>query len=149
MVMQLIELCHDHTPEQLLQLPAVRERAALYAEHAEQAEEQIVRCGERHGNLLVLDLRGEETIWPTNRFTVYALFPEVNISVHVMWGVGKLNTVFAIGKSVLDRSSATNVGELALKYGGGGHEAAGTCQVEHENSEKVLRELIDRITGDG
>ena len=96
-----------------------------------------------------LDLRNEEIIWPTNRFLVYALFPQCNISIHAMWGLKKQNTVFATGKSILDRSSKTNVGELMLTYGGGGHEAAGTCQVENEDAARVLQELIDKINADG
>ena len=65
-----------------------------------------------------------------------------------MWGLKKQNTVFAIGKSILDRSCATNVGELCLTYNGGGHTAAGTCQVNNEQSEAVLAELIARINDD-
>jgi nanoRNase/pAp phosphatase (c-di-AMP/oligoRNAs hydrolase) len=36
-----------------------------------------------------------------------------------------------------------------LKHGGGGHHAAGTCQVENDRSEEVLAELVARITEDG
>jgi nanoRNase/pAp phosphatase (c-di-AMP/oligoRNAs hydrolase) len=79
---------------------------------------------------------------------VYALFPASNISIHVLWGKQKQNTVFTIGKSIFDRSCSTNIGELALEYGGGGHAAAGTCQVDHENAERVLEELIARINAD-
>ena len=97
----------------------------------------------------MLDLRGEETIWAANRFMIYALFPQTNISIHVLWGVQKQNTVFATGKSILDRSSKTNVGELMLKYGGGGHQAAGTCQVDNDKAEAVLSQLIAQINQDG
>ena len=75
--------------------------------------------------LVVLDLRKEETIFAGNRFMIYALFPQCNISIHVMWGLKKQNTVLATGKSILDRSSITNVGEEMLEYGGGGHDAGG------------------------
>ena len=57
--------------------------------------------------------------------------------------------MFATGKSILDRSSATNVGELMLAYGGGGHEAAGTCQIENEHAEQVLGELVAQLNQDG
>lgn len=80
---------------------------------------------------------------------VYALYPECNISIHQMWGLKKQNTVFAIGKSILKRDSQTNVGELCLRYGGGGHEAAGTCQISHEEAPGVLREIISTINHDG
>jgi nanoRNase/pAp phosphatase (c-di-AMP/oligoRNAs hydrolase) len=130
-------------------LPDVKERVDIYLNHADKAKEQILRCTTVHKNLAVLDLRQEETIWATNRFMIYALFPQANISIHVLWGVQKKNTVFATGKSILDRSSKTNVGELMLSYGGGGHEAAGTCQIEHDQAESVLQALITRINQDG
>ena len=102
-----------------------------------------------HGNLVVLDLRDEETIYPSNRFEIYALFPQCNISMHVLWGLSGQNTVFAIGKSIIDRSSATNVGALMLEHGGGGHQAAGTCQVDNADSAAVQAELVARINADG
>jgi len=135
--------------EEVFENPHVAERVALYNAHAERAEEQIKRCSTVHGNLVVLDLRDEEVIHPTNRFTLYALFPQCNISIHVLWGLRQQNTVFATGKSILDRGSKTNVGELMLSYGGGGHEAAGTCQVENDDAPRVLEELITKINADG
>jgi nanoRNase/pAp phosphatase (c-di-AMP/oligoRNAs hydrolase) len=149
LMMDLIKYCHNHGIEEILQLPDVKERVDLYFEHDEKAKEQIKRCSTVHKNLVVLDLRNEETIYATNRFMIYALYPQTNISIHVLWGVQKQNTVFATGKSILDRSSRTSVGELMLKYGGGGHEAAGTCQIENVQAEKVLKELIATINADG
>lgn len=149
LMMDLIKYCRNHGIEDILALPDVRERVDLYFEHAAKAREQILRCATVHGNLVVLDLRDEETIYATNRFTIYALFPQTNISIHVMWGVQKQNTVFATGKSILDRSSKTNVGELMLQYGGGGHEAAGTCQVANDQAGVALQALINRINADG
>lgn len=149
LMMDLIAYCSDHGIHDILGLPDVKERVELYFEHAERAKAQIRRCSTVHGNLVVLDLRNEETIWATNRFMIYALFPETNISIHVMWGLQQKNTVFATGKSILDRSSRTHVGELMLQYGGGGHEAAGTCQVDNDRAATVLAELVERIRRDG
>jgi len=148
LMMQLIDYCREHSIEEILQLPDVVERVELYGEHAEKARDQIERCSKVYGNLVVLDLRDEETIYATNRFMIYALFPQCNISIHLMWGLKKQNTVFAIGKSILDRSCITNVGELCLGYGGGGHQAAGTCQVENAEAEGTLQELIATINAD-
>ena len=149
LMMDLIDYCRNHGIADILELPDVRERVDLYFEHAIAAKEQILRCTTVHKNLAVLDLRGEETIYATNRFMIYALFPQTNISLHVLWGVQKQNTVFATGKSILDRSNRTNVGELMLKYGGGGHHAAGTCQVANEQAEAKLKEIITQINADG
>jgi nanoRNase/pAp phosphatase (c-di-AMP/oligoRNAs hydrolase) len=130
--------------------PAGRRRARGPVLRAcEKAKEQIRRCTTVHGNLAVLDLRHEETIFAVNRFMIYALFPDTNISIHVMWGVQKQNTVFATGKSITNRSSRTNIGDLMLQYGGGGHENAGTCQIPNDQADAVLRELITRINADG
>ena len=149
LMMDLIKYCHDHDIEEILELPDVVERVDLYFEHTAQAREQIERCAKVHGNLLVLDLREEETIFAVNRFMVYAMYPETNISIHVLWGVQKQNTVFATGKSITNRSSKTNIGELMLAYGGGGHENAGTCQVDNDRAVTVLQELVARINQDG
>ncbi len=149
LMMELIDVCTTLSVEEILELPDVAERVDLYFEHTGRAVEQIKRCATVHGNLVVLDLRDEEVIHPTNRFTIYALFPQCNISIHVLWGLRQQNTVFATGKSIIDRGSRTNVGELMLSYGGGGHEAAGTCQVENDEAVRVLGELVERITTDG
>ncbi|OAN51436.1 exopolyphosphatase [Paramagnetospirillum marisnigri] len=149
LMLDLIGYCRNHTIEEILVLPDVVERLQLFESHAERAEHQLIRCTRMHGKLAVLDLREEETIYAANRFMIYALFPESNISMHVMWGAKKLNTVFAVGKSILDRSSKTDVGHLMLEYGGGGHDAAGTCQVETGRAEAVKAELIGRITSVG
>lgn len=149
LMMQLIDYCRNHSIEEILALPDVRERTDLYFEHDSKARQQIQKCARVHGNLVVLDLRNEETIYTTNRFTLYALYPKTNISIHVLWGLKQQNTVFAVGKSILNRSSNTNVGELCLQYGGGGHLNAGTCQVANDQAEAALQALIQKINADG
>jgi len=149
LMMDLIDYCRNHGIDEILQLPDVVERIELYRDQEIKARAQIEQCATVHNNLVVLDLRQQETIWATNRFMIYALYPQCNISIHVLWGVQKQNTVFATGKSILDRGSRTNVGELMLKYGGGGHNAAGTCQVENDQAEPVLQALVTQINSDG
>lgn len=149
LMMDLIAYCRNHMIDDILKLPDVQERIAVYQEHAPLAREQILRCSRVYDNLVVLDLRNEETIYATNRFMIYALFPDCNISIHAIWGMRQLNTVFATGKSIVNRTSRTNIGEMMLEYGGGGHENAGTCQVPNEDAERVLRELILKITAEG
>jgi nanoRNase/pAp phosphatase (c-di-AMP/oligoRNAs hydrolase) len=149
LMMQLVDACTTMPVEEILATPDVAERVELYRAHAERAKAQIRRCATVHGKLVVLDLRDEPVIHPTNRFTIYALFPQCDISIHVLWGLRQQNTVFATGKSILDRSSRVNVGELMLAYGGGGHDAAGTCQVDNDRAEAVLAELVERIGAEG
>ena len=145
LMMALIDYCKDHTIDQILALPDVKERVDLYREHEQSFKEQIKRCSTVYGDVVVLDLREEEGIFAGNRFMVYALFPQARISVHVLWGKLQQNTVFAVGKSILDRSSAANIGTLMLEYGGGGHENAGTCQVPHAESKRILGELVEKL----
>ncbi len=149
LMMDLIDYCRNHNINEIMQLPDVKERSDMYFEHDAKFKDQLKRCVTVHGKLVVLDLRHEETIYAGNRFVIYALYPECNISIHVLWGLKQQNTVYATGKSILDRSSKTSVGELMLQYGGGGHMNAGTCQVENDKAESVLKELITKINADG
>ena len=149
LMMTLIEHCRNHGIEEILQLPDVEERIELYFEQEEKFKEQIRRCSTLKDNLVILDLRDESIIYAGNRFMIYALYPIVNISMHVMKGKMGQNTVFAVGKSIFNRTSRTDIGKLMLKYGGGGHANAGTCQVDNDVTDKVMNELIDSITQDG
>ena len=150
LMMKLIdELMQHHTIEDILNLPDVKERVDLYEDHKMKFKEQIERCSKVHKNLVMLDLRKEPTIWAGNRFVVYGLFPQCNISMHVMWGKNKQNTVLAVGKSILNKTSKTDVGNLMLEYGGGGHPAAGTCQINNLKAEEKIAEIIGRINADG
>jgi len=149
LMMDLIDYCKNHSIDQLMELPDVKVRADMYFDHEERFKDQIQRCSKVYGNLVVLDLRHEEVIFAGNRFMIYALYPDCNISIHVLWGVKQQNTVFATGKSIVNRSSKTNIGELMLQYAGGGHQNAGTCQVENDKATAVLNELIVKINADG
>jgi len=146
LMMQLIDACIDHQEvDAILDLPDVSERADLYRDCSLMFIEQLHRVSHVEGDVVIVDLRDEETIHAGNRFMVYALYPEARVSVHIIWGRQRLNTVFACGKSILDRTSPVDIGEVMLRYGGGGHLAAGTCQISHEDSERVLAEIVTAL----
>lgn len=146
LMMQLIDACIElQDVQDILALPDVTERSQLYHECSTRFVEQLHRVCRLDGDVVLVDLREEEVIEAGNRFMVYALFPEARVSVHIIWGRQKLNTVFACGKSILDRTSPVDIGEVMLRYGGGGHLAAGTCQVPHDETERVEREIIDAL----
>lgn len=150
LMMQLIDYCRDHDKiEDILNLPDVKERVELFNDQQPKFKSQIERCTRVRGNVAVLDLRNEETIYAGNRFVIYAMFPQTNISIHVLWGKNKQNTVFAIGKSILNKTSKTNVGALCLSHGGGGHNAAGTCQVDNLKSDEILEDIVKKLNKDG
>jgi nanoRNase/pAp phosphatase (c-di-AMP/oligoRNAs hydrolase) len=147
LMMQLIDSCLDMSIGEILNSPDVAERVTLYQQHADAAAEQIRRCSVVHDDrVVVLDLRAEQIIHPTNRFLLYALHPQATVSIHVLWGLKHQNTVLAVGRSIIDRSSQLDIGSLMLAHGGGGHQAAGTCQIDNHHAELVLAELVHTIT---
>jgi hypothetical protein len=145
LMMDLISYCRDHDIAQILTLPDVKERTDLYFAHQEPFQQMLRHCSSVFDRLVVADLRQEETIYAGNRFMIYALYPQCTVSLQVMWGLRRQNTVFAVGQSIINPTAHINIGALMLEYGGGGHHAAGTCQVENEKAEQTLSELIRRI----
>ncbi len=145
LMMELIDFCRNHTIEEILENPDVRERTDLYFEHQQAFNDQMKNCGRQEGCVLLMDLRDQDIIYAGNRFVKYALFPDCSISIQVMWGFRGQNTVFTVGKSIFNRSCQLNIGELMLEYGGGGHANAGTCQVDNEKADDVLKELLERV----
>ena len=138
LMMQLIdEVLQQGSVEQILAGPDVAERVTLYRDQSTLFVEQLRRVCTTAGDLVIADLRDEDVIHAGNRFMIYALFPECRVSAHVIWGKQRQNTVIAMGKSILDRTSPVDVGALMLSYGGGGHEAAGTCQVPPHMTDEV------------
>jgi len=146
LMMELVDAFRSMTIEEIMELPNVKERVELFFVQQEIFKRQIQSCAEVHDKLVIVNLQNEETIYAGNRFMIYALYPECNISIHQMWGRQKQNSVFAVGKSVLNRTCSINIGELMLRYEGGGHANAGTCQIDNEQAEDVKQELIDVIT---
>ena len=149
LMMQLIDACRVHDIEEILRLPDVRERVELYMAQQPAFLEQLERVCTVHGNLVVAELRDEETIYAGNRFMIYALNPQCNVSMHVMWGLRRQNVVMAIGGSILNRTCRTHIGELCLHYGGGGHRNAGTCQVPTEEADLVRDRLVSALVAAG
>ena len=147
LMMQLIDYCLEHTIDEILELPDVKERVDLYFEQADLFKAQLQRIAKVYDKVVVLDLRNEEVIHAGNRFMIYALYPETEISVHVAWGFQKQNTAVMIGKSIVNKSSTVDIGELCLKYGGGGHRNAGTCQLDNDKVDQLLPEIIRALNG--
>ena len=145
LMMMLIDCCRDLAIEDILALPDVHERVALYFEQQQAFNVQLTRVAEVHDNLVVLDLRGEDIIHAGNRFMIYAQFPQCDLSMHVMWGRERMNTVYTVGKSIFGARSKVEVGELMLRHGGGGHSAAGTCQGPNDNAEVLKQTLIAQL----
>lgn len=145
LMMELIDYCREHTIDEILALPDVRERVDLYFSEEEQFEAQLRRIVNVRGKVAVIDLRSEEIIHAGNRFVVYALYPETEVSIHVAWGFKKQNTALMLGKSILNKASKADIGEICLGYGGGGHANAGTCQIDNDKADTVLEEIVEKL----
>jgi nanoRNase/pAp phosphatase (c-di-AMP/oligoRNAs hydrolase) len=145
LMMQLIDACQRYDVDEILRLPDVAERVDLYHQQTELFVEQLRRCTSLRGTVAVVDLRSEAVIHAGNRFLVYALVPECSVSVHVLWGKHRQNTVIAVGKSILNPAPTADIGALMLSYGGGGHANAGTCQVPHDDADRAAEEIVDHL----
>jgi nanoRNase/pAp phosphatase (c-di-AMP/oligoRNAs hydrolase) len=142
LMMALVDYCRTHTIKDIMALPDIRERVDLYNSQREQFLEQITRCSGVYGNVVVLDYRNEDTIYSGNRFLVYALFPECNVSIHMIRSRQPNTTVVAMGKSILNRTNPVDIGSLCLQHGGGGHAAAGTCQIPASDADELVPAIV-------
>jgi nanoRNase/pAp phosphatase (c-di-AMP/oligoRNAs hydrolase) len=131
--------------EQILALSDVKERIDAYFEQHNLFIEMVKKYAKTVGNAIYVDLREVENIYAGNRFLLYTLFPDQNISVWVVDGKKKVNTVITVGYSIIKKNATVDVGSLMLKYGGGGHKAVGTCQVVVEDTDKIISEIIDAV----
>jgi len=141
----LVDLCRTQGIEEILKDPDLKERIDLYKSQTAHFIEMVKAHTVTHGNVIVSDLRGVETIYTGNRFMVYALYPDQNISMWIVDGRNKQNCPIAVGYSILNRTATVNVGSVLLKFGGGGHKQVGTCQVPYDESDKVIKELIELL----
>ena len=142
---ELIDWCRSKTIDEILNLPDVKERIDLYNEQTEKFIEMVLKHTIVKDNVIISDLRGLETIYTGNRFMIYSLYPEQNLSVWIVSGKGGQGCSAAVGYSVLNRTAKLDVGSLMLKYGGGGHKVVGTCQFKTEEMDEKLELLIKDI----
>ncbi len=147
LMMELIDYCVDHTIDQVLELPDVKERVDMYFDQQEKFVAQLKEVTTIHDRVAVIDLREQDPIYTGNRFMVYALWPQVEVSVHVAWGFRKQNTAVMIGRSIINRNSKVDIGELCLSYGGGGHRKAGTCQLDNDKVDAELPVIVEKLNG--
>lgn len=145
MMKDMMVYVRHHPVEEILAIPDVEQRLHLYMEHEEKAELQLRDHSRIDGNVVVVDLRGEDIIYAGNRFTIYAVYPDCNVSIQLTKAKKPDTTVMAVGKSILNRTNAVNIGSLMLEHGGGGHANAGTCQVANADVDGVIQELVARL----
>ncbi|MCL2514194.1 MAG: exopolyphosphatase [Oscillospiraceae bacterium] len=131
--------------DEILAMPDVKERADVYFEQHEKFVEMVKSHAKVEGKAVFVDMRNVDTIHAGNRFLLYTIFPEQNVSVWVVDGRKKINSVITVGYSVINKTATVDVGSLMLKYGGGGHTAVGTCQVAYDDTDRIIREIMDVV----
>lgn len=143
----LIDYCGNMIIDEIMELPDVRERSDVYFTWEETYRSQLQTSASVHNNIVVLDFRETETRYPGNRFLIYALYPQCNISLLMRFDKETGQTIFSVGKSIINRTSPLNVGEIMLSCGGGGHRAAGACHQDNpEAAEQVFQELLAALS---
>lgn len=145
----LIDYCRTMEIDEIINLTDVQERVKLYFEQNELFKDMISKYTSVDQNVIVTDLRGVTEIYTGNRFMIYSMYPEQNISVWIVDGKNRQNCAIAVGHSIINRTSKTNVGSLMLKYNGGGHPKVGTCQAPYDDADIVIREIVEKIKIDG
>lgn len=148
LMLDMIEYCRTLSAEEIMEIPDVKERIDRYKGDQDNFIQMLKDNVNVYDNALVMDLRHQEQIYCGNRFMVYTLFPQCNVSVRIIWGFKKQNVVFTVGYSIINRTCTTNIGKLMLSLGGGGHKAVGTCQVNENEVSQTLKTIIDKLNAD-
>ncbi|MCL2067716.1 MAG: exopolyphosphatase [Treponema sp.] len=142
---ELALACSEKDIDQIMAMDHVKERVDLYFKQAGLFKDMLLKCCRTEGNVIIADLRGVDTIYVGNRFIIYTVFPEQNISVWIIDGRNKANVAITVGYSILNRSATADVGSILLKFGGGGHHQVGTCQVPYEDADRVIAEIVEKV----
>jgi nanoRNase/pAp phosphatase (c-di-AMP/oligoRNAs hydrolase) len=142
---KLLICCREMTTKEILSLPDIIERITLYNEQTEKFKQMIAEHTRIEKDVIITDLRHVDPIFTGNRFMIYSLYPDQNISAWIVSGKGGKGCAVAVGYSILNRTSNVDVGKLMLKYGGGGHRMVGTCQFSNDNIEVKLPKLLDEL----
>lgn len=149
LMLDMIEYCRTMTADEIMEIQDVKERVDKYRADEENFIQMLKDNTKVYGNAVVLDLRKQDPIYCGNRFMIYTLYDQCNVSIRIIWGFKKQNVVFTVGHSILNRTSNTDVGALMLSFGGGGHKAVGTCQVTESEMSETLEKLLNSINADG
>ncbi len=142
---KLLVACSRNTTEEILAMSDVVERIEVYNEQTAKFKEMVTAHTRTEGNVIITDLRGVDPIYTGNRFMIYSMYPEQNISAWIVSGRGGEGCSAAVGYSILNKTSDVNVGSLMLKYGGGGHKKVGTCQFHNDNMEAELPKMLAEL----
>lgn len=141
----LLETFREGTIDDVLALSEVQERSRRIAEESERFLEVMQEHSRLEGNVIVSDLREVEDLPVGNRFLIYTLFPEANVSLRIAWGPKREFVVATVGHSIFNRTCPVHVGGLLSRYGGGGHRGAGATPLQPDQADALIEELIEKL----
>lgn len=145
LMMDMIDYCRSKTDKEILEIPDIKERTVRYFEQDKPFRKMLLDNSRMEGNVVVLDLRGQDEIYTGNRFLLYSLFPDANISMQIMWGFQRQNIIITCGYSIINNTATADVGSLMLKHGGGGHRRVGTCQASIDKADDIIKEIFKEL----
>ncbi len=144
---RLIDLIRDRSLAEVLDDPEVRARGERILGLQERLRLQLLERAELRGNVIYLDLRETEDLTDANRFLLYTLFPEGNISMKISRDPQRAHTTaISVGYNIFNTTSTVNVGELLSRHGGGGHRVVGSCRIPDGEAGRAVDEILRHIT---
>ncbi|MFQ5791435.1 MAG: exopolyphosphatase [Acidobacteriota bacterium] len=141
----LVDAVKKQTVGELLESHPVKERVERISREREAFLEVMAAHSRQVGNVIFTDLREAEKVPAGNRFLIYTLFPEANVSFRVSWGPQKKFVVATVGHSIFNRSCPVHVGSLMAHYGGGGHLGAGATPLSLEYADRLIDEILAEL----
>lgn len=145
----VMDMAKSKHPEEILKDPQVAERVAKLRAEEQTFIASLKENSRADGNVVITDFRGKDNLPHGNRFLIYTLFPQQNVSLRVADGFNKKFVSIQVGHSILNRTCKTNVGELLIEHGGGGHFGAGTCQPPSEEANDVIKSIVGVLKENG
>ncbi|HET9028681.1 MAG TPA: exopolyphosphatase [Candidatus Aquilonibacter sp.] len=145
----LMSLAKEKSVDEILADPAVSAHVERLKREEAAFKAHLLAVSRQDGNVVITDVRGLRELPSGNRFLIYDLFPESNVSLRIADGRNNEFVSIQVGHSILNRTCKTSVGDMLALYGGGGHQGAGTCQVAPSDAERVLGEVIETLKRNG
>jgi hypothetical protein len=136
-------------PAAVLADPDVAERVRILNDQQWAFMEHLIERSKVDGNVIVTDVRGIKDPPLGNRFFIYTLFPDANVSVRAADGAGGKFVTIQAGHSIFNRTCKTDVGELLATFGGGGHRGAGTAQPSTADADAALASIVATLKANG
>ncbi|MCI0415253.1 exopolyphosphatase [bacterium] len=143
--LSLVKALKDFTIEEVLEMPEVQSRVDLMRSQWEEFKSLTTKHSRMEKNVVVTDFRDVDPIPVGNRFLVYTLFPDANVSLRIHWGPQKQHVAVVIGHAIFNRTCKVNIGELMSEYGGGGHMGAGSALLWEESAEESIKDIIKKL----